>query len=319
VKKTTKTSGTNEDSPATETLPRQRIQKLLANAGFASRREIETWIEAGRIQINGRRAGLGDQAGEGDHLTLDDKPITLDAGMLPDRRVLIYHKPTGEMTTRKDPRGRPTIFDQLPPLKRGRWVAVGRLDYNTSGLMVLTTDGQLAARLMHPSSEVLREYAVRVWGELPPEAVEKLLKGVRLDDGMARFESVVEGGSSGSNQWVHVILREGRYREVRRLFEAVGVTVSRLTRVRYGPLTLPSDLPRGRWRELRAGEIRGLMDAVGLEPEAPLAEAADKNVLSKKSGSKKTASKKKAGKKVSGKIRRRPPPKNPSYKGGRGD
>lgn len=284
MKKTAGKTGTSEDSPATEILPRQRIQKLLANAGLASRREVESWIEAGRIQINGRRAGLGDQAGEGDHLTLDDKPITLDAGMLPERRVLIYHKPTGEMTTRKDPRGRPTIFDQLPSLKRGRWVAVGRLDFNTSGLMVLTTDGQLAARLMHPSTQVLREYAVRIWGELPAEAVERLLKGVRLDDGMARFESLVEGGASGSNQWVHVVLREGRYREVRRLFEAVGVTVSRLMRVRYGPLSLPPDLPRGKWRELKAGEVRGLMDAAGLSPEAPLAEAPEKTATVSRRG-----------------------------------
>ncbi|MDQ2069164.1 23S rRNA pseudouridine(2605) synthase RluB [Natronospira bacteriovora] len=266
----------NEDVPATETLPRQRIQKLLANAGYGSRREIEGWITAGRILINGRPAGLGDQAGEGDHLTLDGNTLSLDAGMMPERRVILYHKPIGEITTRKDPEGRPTVFEQLPRLRRGRWVAVGRLDYNTSGLMVLTTDGQLAARLMHPSRQLVREYAVRIWGEISDEAIERLIRGVVLDDGPARFESITQAGGGSSNQWFHVILREGRYREVRRLFEAVGVTVSRLVRVRYGPVSLPPDLPRGHWRDLKAGEIRGLMDAAGLEADAPLAEAPEK-------------------------------------------
>nr|WP_301288367.1 pseudouridine synthase [Natronospira proteinivora] len=254
-------------------MPRQRIQKLLANAGMGSRREVEGWLEAGRIKLNGKVASPGDQAGEGDHLALDGKVIHLDAAMMPERRVLIYHKPVGEMTTRKDPEGRPTIFDQLPRLDRGRWVSVGRLDFNTSGLMILTTDGQLAARLMHPSRRLVREYAVRLRGELSPEAVEKLTTGVRLEDGPARFEEILDGGGRGQNHWYHVILREGRYREVRRLFEAVGATVSRLIRVRYGPVELPSDLPRGKWRELKPGPVRALMDAAELVPEAPLAEA----------------------------------------------
>jgi len=247
---------------------------LLANAGFGSRREIETWLAAGRISVNGRVATPGDLAGEGDHLSLDGRVLHLDASMMPDRRVIIYHKPVGEMTTRKDPKGRPTIFDKLPKLEKGRWVSVGRLDFNTSGLMILTTDGQLAAQLMHPSRQLLREYAVRVRGEVAPERLQKLRDGVELEDGPARFEEVWDAGGQGQNHWYHVILREGRYREVRRMWEAVEVTVSRLTRVRYGPLSLPADLPRGHWRELGKGPVRGLMDAAGLKVEvAPLAEA----------------------------------------------
>ncbi|MEA5445781.1 pseudouridine synthase [Gammaproteobacteria bacterium AB-CW1] len=265
---------------ATEAIPLQRIQKLLANAGYGSRREVESWLAAGRIQLNGRPAGPGDKAGEGDRLSLDGKPLRLDAGMMPERRVLIYHKPVGEMSTRRDPEGRPTIFDRIPAPQRGRWVSVGRLDFNTAGLMILTTDGQLAARLMHPSRQLVREYAVRVRGEVAPELLDKLRSGVKLDDGPARFEEIVDTGGQGQNHWYHVILREGRYREVRRLWEAVGATVSRLIRVRYGPLSLPGDLPRGHWRELGAGQVRALMDAAGLEPEAPLAEASDKKAQS---------------------------------------
>lgn len=203
--------------------------------------------------------------------------------MMPERRVLIYHKPVGEMTTRNDPRGRPTIFDNLPPLDTGRWISVGRLDFNTSGLMLLTTDGQLAARLMHPSRQLVREYAVRVRGEVDGDTLQRLRDGVQLEDGPARFEDIMDAGGSGQNHWYHVILREGRYREVRRLWEAVGATVSRLTRVRYGPVSLPTDLPRGRWRELGKGPVRSLMDAAGLSPEAPLAEAPAKKKSTKKS------------------------------------
>lgn len=175
------------------------------------------------------------------------------------------------MTTRSDPEGRPTVFENLPRLRRGRWVAVGRLDFNTSGLLLLTTDGQLAARLMHPGRTVVREYAVRVQGPVNDEALEALTAGVELEDGPARFETLEYGGGRGRNQWFHVTLREGRYREVRRMWEAVGVTVSRLIRVRFGPIALPSDVSRGRYRELRPGEVRALMDAAGLDPEAPLA------------------------------------------------
>ncbi len=234
---------------------------------------MERWIQEGRIRINGTTASPGDHAGDGDHLSLDGEVLHLDASLLPERRVLIYHKPAGEMTTRADPAGRATVFDNLPRLDRGRWVAVGRLDYNTSGLLLLTTDGQLAARLMHPSRTVIREYAVRVRGEVAPEVLETLTRGVELEDGPARFESVEDAGGRGHNHWYHVTLREGRYREVRRMWQAVGVTVSRLVRVRFGPIHLPPDLPRGQWRELPEGQVRSLMDAAGLAPDAPLAES----------------------------------------------
>lgn len=281
---------TTGEDPARETLPTQRIQKLLANAGYGSRREIDGWLAEGRITVNGRPAGPGDRAGEGDHLTLDGRLLHLDAAMMPARRVLVYHKPVGEMTTRNDPRGRPTIFDNLPSLETGRWVSVGRLDFNTSGLMILTTDGQLAARLMHPSRQLVREYAVRVRGEVDGDTLQRLMDGVQLEDGPARFEDIMDAGGLGQNHWYHVILREGRYREVRRLWEAVAATVSRLTRVRYGPISLPTDLPRGRWRELGKGPVRSLMDAAGLSPEAPLAEAPAKKVA-KKSAKKKSVKK----------------------------
>jgi 23S rRNA pseudouridine2605 synthase len=189
----------------------------------------------------------------------------------------MYHKSAGEITSHKDPQGRPSVFEKLPPLQRGRWVTVGRLDFNTTGLLLLTTDGQLAAKLMHPSSRILREYAVRVHTkEVSPEIIERLLKGVELDDGPARFEEIRDAGGRGENHWYHVVLREGRYREVRRLWASQGLTVSRLTRVRYGPISLPKDLPRGHSRELKRGEVRALMDAAGLSPTAPLAESRQK-------------------------------------------
>jgi 23S rRNA pseudouridine2605 synthase len=239
-------------SPKPPTSPPQaeRLQKLLAAAGYGSRRQIEAWIAAGRVSLNGAPARLGDRAGTGDRIELDGKPLALKpAGARP--RVLLYHKPDGEMVTRSDPGGRPTVFARLPPIPGGKWVAVGRLDINTAGLLLVTDSGELANRLMHPRYEVEREYAVRVLGALSPENRTKLLSGVRLDDGIGRFDRLEPSGAAeGANRWYRVVLREGRNREVRRLFEAVGCKVSRLLRVRYGPVELPRDLRPGNWIEL---------------------------------------------------------------------
>jgi 23S rRNA pseudouridine2605 synthase len=247
-------------SPKPPTSPPQaeRLQKLLAAQGYGSRREIERWIAAGRLRVNGVVAKLGERAGPGDVVELDGKALALKAA--PARpRVLLYHKPDGEMVTRSDPEGRPTVFRRLPPIPGGKWVAVGRLDINTAGLLLVTDSGELANRLMHPRYEVEREYAVRVLGALTPQERTKLLQGVQLEDGVGRFDRLeTSGAAEGANRWYRVVLREGRNREVRRLFEAVGRKVSRLLRVRYGPIELPRDLRPGRWVELdekRVAEI----------------------------------------------------------------
>jgi 23S rRNA pseudouridine2605 synthase len=238
------------------------LQKLLAAAGIGSRRRIESWIAAGRVTIGGRPARLGERASSADAIALDGNPIALGVagGALP--RVIAYHKPAGELVTRDDPLGRSTVFAQLPPLRGGRWVAVGRLDMNTSGLLLLTDSGELANRLMHPRHAQLREYAARVRGELDREQRRRLLTGVRLADGIARFEQLdpmTASPGEGANRWYRAGLREGRNREVRRLFEAVGLQVSRLIRVRFGPLILARDLRPGRWRELSRAEVRSLL------------------------------------------------------------
>jgi 23S rRNA pseudouridine2605 synthase len=239
-------------SPQPPTSPPQaeRLQKLLAAAGLGSRREIEGWIDAGRLSINGKTAKLGDRALASDRIELNGKPLALKAaGAAP--RVLLYHKPDGELVTRWDPEGRPTVFQRLPAIPGGKWVAVGRLDINTAGLLLLTDSGDLANRLMHPRYEVEREYAVRVLGALRPEERAQLLAGVPLEDGTARFDSLEPSGAAeGANRWYRVVLREGRNREVRRLFEALGRKVSRLLRVRYGPVELPRELRPGNWVEL---------------------------------------------------------------------
>lgn len=222
------------------------MQKLLAAAGLGSRREIETWIEAGRVTVNGNVAKLGDRAGPGDRVLVDDRPVEPSRSQAP--RVLLYHKPVGELVTRSDPQGRRTVFDALPA---GRWVAVGRLDLNSSGLLLLTDSGDLANRLMHPRYGLEREYMARIRGALQPAEERKLLQGIPLEGVRAAFESVrSDRASGGTNRWYRVVLKEGRNREVRRLFEAVGHAVSRLVRVRYGPVELPADLAPGRWREM---------------------------------------------------------------------
>ncbi|MDG4598168.1 MAG: pseudouridine synthase [Candidatus Contendobacter sp.] len=246
----------------------ERLQKFLARMGLGSRRQIEDWIRQGRITVNGVVAQLGGQVNGAEKIQIDGRPLQVRPfGQR--RRVLAYYKPVGEMTSRHDPEDRPTIFERLPPLRDGRWIAVGRLDLNTQGLLLLTNDGELANRLMHPSSQIEREYAVRVLGEVAPEMLKRLREGVVLEDGLARFDAIREAGGEGANHWYHVILREGRHREVRRLWESQGVTVSRLTRVRYGPVTLRRGLHPGHWDELDEAQVVELLRAVGLaSPES---------------------------------------------------
>jgi 23S rRNA pseudouridine2605 synthase len=227
-----------------------RLQKLLAAAGLGSRRTVEQWIRDGRVTLAGRIAQLGDRAAPGDEVCLDGRRLDLNPAQLTSRELLLYHKPVGEVTTRSDPQGRPTVFERLPQPGNGRWITVGRLDVNTSGLLLFTTDGELAHRLMHPSSEIEREYLVRVRGRPQSGLIRRLLEGVPLDDGPARFDRVTQeigDGESpdGLNTTFRVVLHEGRNREVRRLWQAVGLEVSRLLRVRYGPIVLPRDLRPG--------------------------------------------------------------------------
>lgn len=247
----------------------EKLQKVLARAGHGSRREIETLISAGRVSVDGKLATLGDR------VELDKSlKIRIDGHIVPIAesatevcRVLAYYKPEGELCTRNDPEGRPTVFDRLPKLRGARWIAVGRLDVNTCGLLLFTTDGELANRLMHPSREVEREYAVRVFGQIDEDKIRQLSRGVQLEDGPAAFKTIKFAGGEGINQWYNVTLTEGRNREVRRLWEAVGVQVSRLIRVRYGDIDLPKGLPRGGWTELDLQPTNYLRELVGLEAE----------------------------------------------------
>ena len=230
----------------------ERLQKLLAAAGHGSRRQIEQWIREGRLTVGDHVATLGERAEAGADIRLDGAPMRLAAMESVRREVLLYNKPEGEMTTRSDPQGRPTVFERLPAPRQGRWVVIGRLDVNTTGLLLFTNDGALAHRLMHPGSEVEREYLVRVRGSPPPQVLEQLRVGVVLEDGPARFDAIVPvpGHDGAGHSWFRVILHEGRNREVRRLWQAAGFEVSRLSRLRYGPVELPRDLRPGQWRLL---------------------------------------------------------------------
>ncbi len=239
----------------------ERLQKYLAGLGLGSRRQIEGWIKAGRIVVDGAPAELGMRVDGSEKIEVDGKPVRRPTQERKHRTIL-YHKPPGEICSRSDPDGRPTIFESLPKLIRARWITVGRLDFQTSGLLLVTTDGELANRLMHPSSELPREYSVRVRGELNDEQVERLLQGVELDDGPAKFDALAITGGDNANKSCLVTVSEGRNRIVRRLFEAVGCTVSRLLRVRYGPLALPRDLRPGKFRNLTDGEAKLLEQAV---------------------------------------------------------
>lgn len=247
----------------------QRLHKRLAQAGCGSRRRIEAWIRAGRVTVNGRPAQVGAAVSPGDVVCIDGKQVHWERVAAPLPRVLVYNKPAGEICSRSDTEGRATVFDHLPRVM-GRWVAVGRLDLTTLGLLLFTNDGELAHRLMHPSSGIAREYAVRVLGKVDAAMLRRLRQGVLLEDGMARFDTIVDAGGQGSNHWYHVIVREGRNREVRRLWESQGVTVSRLIRVRYGPIGLPQGLAPGRCRDLDEKDVAALLAAAGMAvPAAP--------------------------------------------------
>jgi 23S rRNA pseudouridine2605 synthase len=248
----------------------EKLQKLLATVGLGSRRELEKWISAGRVSVNGSTAKLGDRAEADDRILVDGRPIKIVTDDSP--RVLMYSKPEGEVSTTTDPEGRPTVFDGLPRLSRGRWIAIGRLDINTSGLLLFTTHGELANRLMHPSYEVKREYMVRIHGEVNEAMIARLTEGVILEDGVAKFQTVKAQHARSndehisSNQWFRVILAEGRTREVRRLWESQGVEVNRLKRISYGPIELPSFVRRSEFIELDPKQVISLFRAVSLKP-----------------------------------------------------
>ena len=240
----------------------ERLQKVLSQAGFGSRREMERWIEGGLIQVNGKVATLGMSVGEQDKLCVKGRIIKNPLQLNTKTRILLYHKPIGEISSKKDPKHNKTIFDNLPRITRGRWIQVGRLDINTSGLLLFTNDGELANKLMHPRNNFEREYAVRVYGTVSEEALKNMLKGVELEDGVAKFKSVKYAGGEGTNSWYHVVLTEGRNREVRRLWNSQGVEVSRLIRIRYANINMPKYLGRGQYQEMTSQEVESFMAKV---------------------------------------------------------
>ena len=243
-----------------------KLQKVLAAQGLGSRREMERWIEAGRVKVNGKRATLGERVTSADKIVVDGKALARTSDSPERLRVLMYNKPEGEVSTRRDPEGRATVFDHLPPLHDERWIAVGRLDLNTSGLLLFTNDGELANRLMHPSAEVERQYACRVLGRVDDAMLRRLHEGVQLEDGLARFTHIRAQGGKGANQWFSVTVKEGRNREIRRLWESQEVTVSRLKRVAYGSVAIPSILRTGDWLEMEKSDIDKLCRLVDIKP-----------------------------------------------------
>ena len=244
----------------------QRLHKVLASCGFGSRRAMEELIIAGRITVNREPADVGQKVGPGDEVRINGELVKVRFAE-PRPRILMYHKPAGEIVTRDDPEGRPTVFEQLPKIGNGKWIAVGRLDFNTEGLLLFTNSGALANNLMHPRYEVERQYAVRVLGTLTPEQQQSLLQGIELEDGRANVDKLEDGGGDGANHWYHVVIKEGRNREVRRLFEALGLTVSRLIRTRYGTVAMPSRVKRGQTLELTAEEVGAVLAVAGMKPE----------------------------------------------------
>jgi 23S rRNA pseudouridine2605 synthase len=237
----------------------EKLQKVLAQAGLGSRRSLEQWIIDGRVTINGHKAKIGDRVSQNDHICVDGRPIARSLLKKPVTRVIIYNKPLGEVSSRKDEKGRPTVFENLPNLSEGRWISIGRLDVNTSGLLLFTNDGELANKLMHPSTEIEREYAARVYGEVDRKKLMEIHEGVQLEDGPARFEAINYSGGEGTNQWYHVVVKEGRNRLVRRVWEFIDVKVSRLIRIRYGSISLPRSLRAGRWIELEKSSVESLL------------------------------------------------------------
>jgi 23S rRNA pseudouridine2605 synthase len=255
----------------------EKLQKILANAGLGSRREIEKWIADGRVSVNGSVAKLGERATDKDTLRVDGRVIKLKSSEDIYTRVLAYHKPLGEVSTQKDPEGRPTVFDSLPRTGFGRWISIGRLDINTTGLLLFTNDGELAHRLMHPSYQVERKYAVRIHGEVTDEMMENLKTGVLIDGDLCQFNYIQPGGGEGANQWFEVGLSEGKNREVRKLWQSQDVDVSRLIRIEYGPIDLPKSLSRGRWMDLTEEQINKLADLVQLTVKARRAQPKPKS------------------------------------------
>ncbi len=246
----------------------ERLQKALASAGLGSRREMEEWIAQGRVQVNGETATIGSKVGPRDVVKVSGRRVYLRFEDTRRTRILIYHKSEGEIVSRDDPKGRATVFDALPKLRGAKWISIGRLDYNTDGLMIFTTSGELANQLMHPRFEVEREYAVRILGELSDEQIRQLLDGVELDDGPAQLQSCFRAGGEGVNRWYRVVIKEGRKREVRRIFEHLGFTVSRLTRIRFGPIVLPPQLKRGQKTELDDDLVARVLEWAGM-PAGP--------------------------------------------------
>ena len=279
---------------STDRVQGERVQKALARMGFGSRREIERLIDEGKIRINGQLAKTGDHVQAGDKVNIGNRKavITSEVNRI---RVLLYNKPEGEICTRKDEQGRRTVFDSIGKLKQGRWISVGRLDINSSGLLLFTNYGELANHLMHPSSEIEREYAVRVNGKVTNETIRTLLKGVELEDGFMKFDKIMDSGGQGANHWYHVIIKEGKNREVRRLWQSQGAMVSRLIRVRYGNLVLPRDLKAGKKVELSLDEVKALFEDVGLKwPRSEEAPSHQRSGKGKKYAGKKHAFKRRA-------------------------
>lgn len=271
----------------------QKIHKVLAAAGLGSRREMEEIIRSGKVKVNGALAQVGMRVQPGDVIRVGKRQVTVrDSERLP--RIILYHKPEGEIVSHDDPQGRPSVFEKLPPMRRGKWLAVGRLDYNTSGLLIFTTSGELCNRLMHPRYEVEREYAVRIIGKPSDEQFKQLKKGVRLEDGMARFDVIEERGGRGLNNWYRVVLREGRNRIVRRMFDAVGFRVSRLMRVRFGIVSLPFGLRRGAWREADEAQTASVLQWSNVvmgssDPEQPAPHSNSQRAGSLRSGAQRNA------------------------------